>query len=119
MLALGGTLKASTTLISPDGSNIFVACGPTVRVYSALTGHRLLTLEGHAADVTAICAHHKNKGLVRRSQLLGVTCMVQRSASTAAYLQRCSRLARLLGLCCRLAVGGLLFHPPCHCLQVH
>jgi hypothetical protein len=29
-----------------------------------MTGYRLLTLEGHAADVTAICAHHKNEALV-------------------------------------------------------
>ena len=65
MLQLGGSLRTSTTLVSTDGSHILVACGPNVRVHSAMTGHRLLTLEGHAADVTAICAHPKNESLVR------------------------------------------------------
>lgn len=65
MVTLGGSLRTSTTLVSSDGAHFFVACGSTVRVHSVLTGHRLLTLAGHAADVTAICAHHKRETMVR------------------------------------------------------
>lgn len=67
MQVLGGCLRTSTTLVSDDGSHVFIACGPNVRVHSALTGDRLLVLEGHAAEVTAICKHHKNESLVRNT----------------------------------------------------
>lgn len=56
----GGSLNTDSAEVSADGAYIFVSSGATLRMYSSLTGDRVLELRGHAADVTAICVDPAN-----------------------------------------------------------
>ena len=56
----GGSLNTGSAVVSADGYFIFVSSGATVRMYSSLTGDRVLELHGHAAEVTAICVDPAN-----------------------------------------------------------
>lgn len=56
----GGSLNTASATVSADGANIFVPSATAVRMYSSLTGDRVLELQGHAADVTAICVDPAN-----------------------------------------------------------
>jgi hypothetical protein len=54
-LTVGGVLKASTVTTSDDGSMLFIASDSSLLVFSSVTGERIQLLNGHAAEVTAIC----------------------------------------------------------------
>ena len=52
--ASGGLLVRRPGTLSADGHLLFAPCGSIVRVFSALTGENVGSLEGHTAEVMCV-----------------------------------------------------------------
>ena len=71
MAASGGMLSRRAAAVSDDGRLVLTPAGSVVRVYSALTGEHVGSLEGHEGEVTCVQLNPRDAAQVRRRQARG------------------------------------------------
>ena len=97
MVLGGGPLGRSTAVLTADGKYFLVAAASTVRLYSSVTGERVLSLNGHKAEVTAIVPDHASVEKVPVFSVFWHALLLQYT-SVSANLLRTSHVTQLLCL---------------------
>lgn len=75
MVCGGGAWGRGSALLTADGKYVLVAVAYNIRLYSSASGEFVTSLNGHAADVTAVVLDHASDDKVQRSPSNGAHCL--------------------------------------------
>lgn len=64
-MSSGGLISKRPLAYSDDGKLLLAPCGRAVKIFSAVTGEQVGTLDGHTADVTCAVLNPRDKKQVR------------------------------------------------------
>ena len=71
----GGAWGRGSALLTADGKYVLVAVASNVRLYSSASGEFVTSLNGHAADVTAVVLDHASNDKVQQAPCYGAHCL--------------------------------------------